>query len=113
MRMSEAQGIEGGIDPQSDIEELAAKVNAVVNRAALHELAAEGKYCSMCWQEISPEELDDPDSIYREVVSWVTGAKLQSPVLRGQTGRIAHKICVEKVLNGQSPDQESIPGLEL
>jgi hypothetical protein len=108
--VSEAQD---PIDPVSDIEELAAKVSAVVNRATLHELAAEGQYCPMCWKDLTPEIKDDPDAIYHEVVSWVTGPKLQSPVLRGQTGRIAHKTCIDKVLNGQSPDQEAIPGLEL
>lgn len=113
MQVSKAQDpIDPDIDPVSDIEELAAKVNEVVSRATLHELAATGKYCPMCWKEFDLNELDNPELIYREVVSWVTGPKLQSPVLRGQTGRIAHKTCIDKLLEGQSPDQEALPGLE-
>lgn len=107
--MPEAQG---PIDPVSDIEELATKVRDVVGRATIHELGYEGIVCPMCFERLTPEVKDDPDAIYHEVVSWVTGPKLQSPVLRSQTGRIAHKTCIDKLLNGQSPDQEAIPGLE-
>lgn len=68
--------------------------------------------CFFCFKEISSEELDDPDLTYREVRSWVTGHKSQSPVLREQTGNIAHLECVQKLVNGIAVDMEPIPGLE-
>jgi hypothetical protein len=76
------------------------------------EAVRDGRACLFCPDEFTAEELDDPDAIYREVAAWVHGPKLQSPVLRIQTGRIAHKRCIEKLLEGQAPDQQSIPGLE-
>jgi len=69
--------------------------------------------CAFCHGDITADELDNPDLIYREVASWVTGPKLQSPVLREQTGRVAHVKCVHKVLEGVAPDQDDLPGLEL
>lgn len=71
----------------------------------------DGKICSMCREKFFSGEKDDPDAIYVEVSSWVTGPKLQSPVLRSHTGRYAHSRCVQKVLDGEAPDQEPIPGL--
>ena len=71
-----------------------------------------GTTCAMCGIMLTSQDLDDPDAIYREVSSWVTGPKLQSPVLRLRTGRIAHKTCIEKLLDGEAPDQEPVPGLE-
>ena len=68
--------------------------------------------CSLCDREISAAELDDPEAVYREVTSWVHGPKLQGPVLREQTGRIAHADCIKKLIEGQAPDQDRIPGLE-
>lgn len=68
--------------------------------------------CYFCEERFTVEELDDPDAIYRQVTSWVHGKKLQSPVLREQTGMVAHKACIEKIVNGQSADQESLPGFE-
>jgi len=68
--------------------------------------------CCLCFEVLTPEEVDDPDATYREVSSWVTGPKSQSPVLREQTGKIAHAKCINKVIDGQSPDQEPLPGLE-
>jgi hypothetical protein len=70
----------------------------------------DGKRCHFCGELIG-SDFDDPDSIYREVSSWVTGPKLQSPVLRTQTGHIAHVECVRKLLDGEAPDQEELPGL--
>lgn len=53
-----------------------------------------------------PEPLDlDDESNYREVKSWVTGPKLDGPVLREQTGYVAHKKCIEALMHGQAPDQ--------
>lgn len=60
--------------------------------------------CAFCGHRADP---DDPDN-FREVVSWVHGRKLDGPVLREQTGRVAHAECVEKVRAGQSPDQEKL-----
>lgn len=68
--------------------------------------------CYFCHGDFTAEELDNPDLTYREVSSWVTGPKLQSPVLREQTGRIAHVKCVHKIVEGVAPDQPDIPGLE-
>lgn len=65
---------------------------------------AEDFVCAVCGE---PLVLDDPDN-YREVKSWVHGPKLQSPVLRQQTGQQAHKDCIEKMVAGQSPDQEKL-----
>lgn len=52
-------------------------------------------------------DLDDPDT-YREVLSWVNGPKLDGPKLREQTGRVAHKDCVDKIVLGQHPSQEAL-----
>jgi hypothetical protein len=68
--------------------------------------------CAFCPRPITADELDNPDLIYREVSSWVTGAKLQSPVLREQTGRVAHAECVSRLVVGQATDQEVLPGLD-
>lgn len=68
--------------------------------------------CPLCGLNIYDRDLDDPDAIYREVRSWVTGPKLQGPVLREQTGRIAHASCIRKLIDGEAPDQQPIPGLE-
>lgn len=73
---------------------------------------SESQACAFCGVAFTESEKDDPESTYREVTSWVHGPKLQSPVLRTQTGRLAHMVCVAKILNGQSPDQDSLPGLE-
>lgn len=54
-----------------------------------------------------PANLDD-DQTYREVLSWVNGPKLDGPKLREQTGRVAHKDCVDKIVKGQHPSQEGI-----
>lgn len=68
--------------------------------------------CPLCSLTIAPEQLDDPDAIYREVKSWVTGPKLQNPVLREQTGNVAHAVCIKKLLEGQAPDQKPLPGVD-
>jgi len=65
-----------------------------------------------CGNPITPEELDDPEAVYREVTSWVHGPKLQGPVLRTQTGRLAHRACVQKLIDGEAVDQEKLPGFE-
>jgi len=70
------------------------------------------KSCDFCGVDLTAQELDDPDLNYREVHSWVTGRKSQSPVLRQQTGRLAHVACVKKLIDGEAPDQQAIPGLE-
>jgi hypothetical protein len=60
--------------------------------------------CFFCNKHV---DLDD-DKNYREVLSWVSGPKLDSPKLREQTGRVAHKDCIDKILLGQAVDQESL-----
>jgi hypothetical protein len=60
--------------------------------------------CPFCSREVDP---DDPDN-YQEATSWVTGPKLDHPVLRERSGRVAHKACIEKLVDGQAPDQETI-----
>lgn len=67
--------------------------------------------CSLCFLNLTSDEVDDSEAVYREVTSWVHGPKLQGPVLRHQTGRLAHKVCIEKQIEGQAVDQETLPGL--
>jgi len=69
--------------------------------------------CPMCLKGFSGEELKDPDRTYFEVTSWVTGPKKQSPVMRQASGRVAHRSCIEKILDNVAPDQEPIPGIEV
>lgn len=61
--------------------------------------------CAFCPNKI---EAGDESELFREVRSWVHGPKLDGPVLREQTGRVAHKACVEKLMDGQAPDQETL-----
>jgi len=57
--------------------------------------------CALC-----SESLDaDDTTIYHEVKSWVTGPKLDGPVLRERTGSLAHKSCIANLMHGQAPDQ--------
>jgi hypothetical protein len=70
-----------------------------------------GLICALCTGELSETERDNPDLTYTHVESWVTGPKLQGPVLRRQTGKKAHACCIRKVIDGEAPDQEPIPGL--
>lgn len=60
--------------------------------------------CPFCTNPVDP---DDPDN-YQEAVSWVTGPKLDHPVLRERTGRVAHQTCIDKLVDGQAPDQETL-----
>lgn len=76
------------------------------------EWTGQGLGCKFCFKSFTVEEIDNPELTYREVASWVTGPKSDSPVLRERTGRMAHKECVEKVVNGVAPDQEPLPGIE-
>jgi hypothetical protein len=69
-----------------------------------------GVRCAFCNEVFTSEELNDPDATYIEVSSWVTGPKLQSPVLRAHTGKRAHTLCVQKQIDGEAPDQEALPG---
>lgn len=50
---------------------------------------------------------DEPET-YKEVTSWVHGKKLDGPVLREQTGRIAHEECIKMVVAGQAADQPKL-----
>lgn len=60
--------------------------------------------CDFC---NNPVNLDDPET-YHEVTSWVNGPKLDGPKLRERTGNVAHKDCVDKIIHGQSPEQEGL-----
>ena len=60
--------------------------------------------CHFCAGAVS----DDDETAYREVTSWVHGPKLDGPVLREQTGRVAHKACIDKVAHGQAADQPEL-----
>lgn len=61
--------------------------------------------CAFCGR---PVEEGREDEVYREVKSWVTGPKLDHPVMREQTGRVAHASCIRKLKEGQAPDQEEL-----
>lgn len=50
----------------------------------------------------------DNDENYREVMSWVNGPKLDGPVLRQQSGRVAHKKCIDNIVAGQAADQPEL-----
>jgi hypothetical protein len=60
--------------------------------------------CEFCGD---PVDMDDPD-VQRQVTSWVHGPKLDSPVLREQTGKVAHNECVQMVVNGVAPGTEPL-----
>lgn len=60
--------------------------------------------CHFCAEPVS----DDDETAYREVTSWVHGPKLDGPILREQTGRVAHKTCIDKVAHGQAADQPEL-----
>lgn len=62
------------------------------------------KACSFCFKLT---DQDDPET-YHEVTSWVNGPKLDGPKLRQQTGSIACKSCIDKLVVGQAPDQEGL-----
>jgi hypothetical protein len=50
---------------------------------------------------------------YVEVGSWVNGPKLDGPKLRVQTGRVAHKSCIDATIAGQAVDQPELDFLEV
>lgn len=60
--------------------------------------------CFFCDEHVDP---DNPEN-FRQVTSWVSGPKLDGPVLRQQTGAVAHKECIDKRLLGQAPDQQAL-----
>lgn len=60
--------------------------------------------CEFCKKPVD----ENAPYTYREVKSWVTGPKLDGPVLRRQTGKLAHGECIKKQILGQAPDQEPI-----
>jgi len=63
------------------------------------------RQCSFdCGQLVDTDNEDN----YVEVTSWVNGPKLDGPKLRQQTGRVAHKDCVERVVHGQSVGQPDL-----
>jgi hypothetical protein len=60
--------------------------------------------CAFC-----PEQVDEtnPEN-YHEVTSWVSGPKLDGPKLREQSGRVAHKKCIDNLVHGQAADQPEL-----
>ena len=60
--------------------------------------------CSFCGRTVEAGDVDT----FREVISWVHGPKLDSPVLRTQTGQLACRTCIDRLKEGQAPDQETI-----
>ena len=60
--------------------------------------------CGKCGLDIDPSD----ETNYHEVTSWVSGPKLDGPVLREQTGWLAHKKCIENLIAGQAPDQPEL-----
>lgn len=71
-----------------------------------------GIRCPFCMKGFTVNEIKDPDATYREVSSWVTGPKSDSPVMRDSTGRRAHTDCIKRLQDGIAPDQEKLPGIE-
>lgn len=109
--MSEAQDPEELFIPAEKLTPLQV-ANFLEEHKEVLDRAADGRLCHFCLKPFTAEESDDPDATYRQVESWVTGPKAQSPVLREQTGRRAHKACIDKLIDGQAVDQDRIPGLE-
>lgn len=111
MPMSEAQDAEELFVPAEKLTgtDLA---NFLDDNGEVLAMSNDGRLCYYCIKPFTSEENDDPDATYRQVESWVTGPKAQSPVLREQTGRRAHKACIDKLIDGQAVDQDRIPGLE-
>lgn len=56
-------------------------------------------FCNFCFNNIDP---DDEDT-FKQVTSWVSGPKLDGPKMREQTGRLAHKSCIDLLSKGQDP----------
>ena len=51
--------------------------------------------------------IDSPDS-WKQVIGYVGGLKKDSMRLREDTGNFAHGDCVQRIMDGQAPDQESL-----
>lgn len=60
--------------------------------------------CELCENDL---DLDDP-TIFYQVAEWVSGPKRHGAVLRQYTEKVAHAECIQKVMQGQSPDQEPL-----
>lgn len=60
--------------------------------------------CPLCGNQVDPFN----KTAWKEVRGWVGGPKKDHMRLREDTGRFAHGECVQKVLEGQSPDQPSM-----
>lgn len=61
--------------------------------------------CVLCDQPIEPATENDA---WKQVVGFVGGPKKDSMRLREDTGSFAHDDCIERIMNGQAPDQEEI-----
>ena len=68
------------------------------------EVTSTSGFCIFCNKIL---EGSDPD-VYHEVKAWAHGPKMDSPVLRHQTGKLACRDCIERLKKGQAADQEEI-----
>lgn len=62
------------------------------------------KQCAFCPNQVIE---GNPENYY-EVTSWVHGPKLDGPIMRERTGRVAHKKCIDNLAHGQAPDQPEL-----
>lgn len=60
--------------------------------------------CAFCGNEVDASLADN----YTQVSVWVNGPKRDGAVLREETGKHAHKHCVDLIKAGQSPDQTEL-----
>lgn len=60
--------------------------------------------CPFCPNPVNPHDL----GTYKLVEGWVKVKSGDSMVLRRDTGNYAHEACVNKLREGQAPDQESL-----
>jgi hypothetical protein len=63
--------------------------------------------CTHCGRGINP----DDESTFKEIRSWVYGAKKDSAVLRTYTGRQACSDCISNLRSGIAPDQPNLNAL--
>jgi hypothetical protein len=57
--------------------------------------------CAFCDRPVNPYDL----GAHSEYTVWVTGPKKDHAKLRRSTGRVACRVCIQKMEAGQPPDQ--------
>lgn len=60
--------------------------------------------CEFCPNPLNPYDL----GVYKQVAGWVSGPKADGMVLREETGKYAHRTCIEKMKAGQLPEQPEL-----